>query len=121
MGFRSFTEPYLDSCGMFRDAVISILAVIAKQERLRLSERVRAGLDRARKKGTKSGRPVGRPRVICRWDEVVRLRDTERYSWGRIARELGISAGTARRVYRDATSKQRDTAERITAEGQSEG
>ena len=45
--FRSFTEPYLDSCGMFRDAVISILAVIAKQERTRLSERVRAGLSRA--------------------------------------------------------------------------
>lgn len=22
--FRSFTKPYLDSCGMFRDAVISI-------------------------------------------------------------------------------------------------
>ena len=37
--FRSFTEPYLDSCGMFRDAVISILAVIAKQERIRISER----------------------------------------------------------------------------------
>jgi hypothetical protein len=30
---RSFTEQYLDSCGMFRDAVISILAVVAKQAR----------------------------------------------------------------------------------------
>ena len=42
--FRSFTEQYLDSCGIFREAVISILAVIAKQERIRLSERTRAGL-----------------------------------------------------------------------------
>jgi len=31
-GYRSCTEQYLDSFGMFRDAVISILAVIAKQE-----------------------------------------------------------------------------------------
>jgi hypothetical protein len=39
---RSFTEPYLDSGGMFKDAVIAILGAIAKQERVRLSERVRA-------------------------------------------------------------------------------
>jgi DNA invertase Pin-like site-specific DNA recombinase len=47
VGFRSFTEPYLDSCGIFRDAVIAILGTIAKQERLRISQRVRAGLERA--------------------------------------------------------------------------
>src|SRR5688572_19484718 len=40
VGFRSYTEPYLDSCGIFRDAVISILAALAKQERIRIRERV---------------------------------------------------------------------------------
>lgn len=30
VGFRSFTEPYLDSCGIFKDAVIAILGTIAK-------------------------------------------------------------------------------------------
>jgi DNA invertase Pin-like site-specific DNA recombinase len=55
------TEPYLDSGGMFRDAVISILAAIAKQERIRMCERVRAGMNRAREQGTKSGRASGRP------------------------------------------------------------
>ncbi len=34
----------LDSCGIFKDAVLAILAVIAKQERVRLSERTIAGL-----------------------------------------------------------------------------
>jgi DNA invertase Pin-like site-specific DNA recombinase len=29
----------LDSCGMFRDPVIAILGAIAKQERVRISER----------------------------------------------------------------------------------
>jgi DNA invertase Pin-like site-specific DNA recombinase len=33
VGWKSFTEQYLDSCGVFRDAVLSILATIAKQER----------------------------------------------------------------------------------------
>jgi hypothetical protein len=51
VGYRSFTEQYLDSCGIFKDAVLSILATIAKQERIRISERVTAGLERARKEG----------------------------------------------------------------------
>src|SRR5690242_4300982 len=54
VGFRSFTEPYLDSCGIFKDAVIAILGTIAQQERRRISERVRAGLDRAKTQGTRS-------------------------------------------------------------------
>jgi DNA invertase Pin-like site-specific DNA recombinase len=50
VNWRSFTEQYLDSCGMFRDAVLSILATIAKQERVRLSERTLAGIARIRAK-----------------------------------------------------------------------
>ena len=61
MNYRSFAEQYFDSCGIFQDAVISILATIAKQERIRISERVRAGLDRARAKGQKLGRPRASP------------------------------------------------------------
>jgi DNA invertase Pin-like site-specific DNA recombinase len=57
IGWRSFTEQFLDSTGMFRDAVISILAVIAKQERNRISERTKAGLERARRQGKVLGRP----------------------------------------------------------------
>jgi hypothetical protein len=30
VGFRSLTEQYLDSCGMFKDAIISILATLSK-------------------------------------------------------------------------------------------
>jgi DNA invertase Pin-like site-specific DNA recombinase len=60
VGYRSFTEQYLDSCGIFKDAVLSILATIAKQERIRISERVHAGLAKARKQGRIGGRPRGR-------------------------------------------------------------
>src|SRR6516164_1517075 len=55
--WRSFTEQYLDSTGIFREAVIGILAAVAKQERVRISERVQAGLARARKEGRIGGRP----------------------------------------------------------------
>jgi DNA invertase Pin-like site-specific DNA recombinase len=57
VAWRSYTEQYLDSTGMFKDAVISIMATIAKQENLRRSERVRAGLTRARRQGVRLGRP----------------------------------------------------------------
>src|SRR5262249_10204329 len=59
VNYRSFTEQYFDSCGVFKDAVISILATIAKQERIRISERVRAGMRNARAKGQGIGRPSG--------------------------------------------------------------
>jgi len=95
--FRSFSEPYLDSCGMFRDAVISILAVIAKQERIRISERVRSGLSRARAQGTRSGKPVGRPRVVFDRGKAVELRNVGR-SWRDIARACGVGVTTVRRA-----------------------
>ena len=52
VAFKSFTEQYLDGTGIFKDAIIGILAALAHQERVRLSERVVAGLERAKK-----GRP----------------------------------------------------------------
>jgi DNA invertase Pin-like site-specific DNA recombinase len=54
VGYKSYTEQYLDSTGIFKKAVVSI---VAKQKRVRLSERTKAGLARARTKGTKPGKP----------------------------------------------------------------
>lgn len=102
VGFRSFTEPYLDSCGIFKDAVVAILGTIAQQERQRISERVRAGLGRAKTHGTRSGRPIGRPRSILRRDLVEELR-REGLSWQQIAARTGASTGTVRRCLLDVT------------------
>jgi len=57
VNYRSFTEQYLDSTGIFKEAVIGILAAVAKQERVRRSERTIAGLERARAQGRVGGRP----------------------------------------------------------------
>jgi DNA invertase Pin-like site-specific DNA recombinase len=89
VGYRSFTEQYLDSCGMFKDAIIGILATLAKQERVRISERTRAGLDIARSKGKRLGRPV----VGVDAGMVRKLR-TGGLSYARIAKQMGCSVGT---------------------------
>jgi DNA invertase Pin-like site-specific DNA recombinase len=97
VGYRSFTEQYLDSCGMFRDAVISILAVIAKQERVRLSERTLAGLATARAQG----RVGGRPRVSCDQHRLLKLRKSGK-SLATIAGELNLSKSTVARLLAEA-------------------
>jgi DNA invertase Pin-like site-specific DNA recombinase len=96
--WRSHTEQYLDSCGAFRDAVLAIIAAVAKQERVRISERTRAGLDRAREKGTRTGRPIGRPKLIFRRDQVVELRK-EGLSWRQIGLRLHASPTAVRRAH----------------------
>src|ERR1035437_2243173 len=67
----SYREEYLRSMGPFRDAVLAILAAIAKQENIRLSERVHAGLSRARAQG----KTLGRPKAAVRPERVLALRD----------------------------------------------
>jgi len=95
VGYRSFTEQYFDSCGVFKDAVIAIIATVAKQERVRISQRVRAGLDVARAKG----RRLGRPKVIVDSRQIAALRD-QGYSWHEITQKTGVSKGTAQRACR---------------------
>jgi DNA invertase Pin-like site-specific DNA recombinase len=99
--WRSFTEPYLDTPVPFGEAIVAVLAAVAKQERLRLVERVQAGLARARATGTKSGRPVGRPRAVFRRDRAAELRQ-QGWSWTRIAEALGTSVGSVRRAVAEA-------------------
>jgi DNA invertase Pin-like site-specific DNA recombinase len=93
VNWRSFTEQYLDSCGVFRDAVLGILATIAKQERIRLSERTIAGLARARKEG----RIGGRPRVVVDKVKVEGLSKAGK-SLTEIAEAVGTSKSTVHRL-----------------------
>jgi DNA invertase Pin-like site-specific DNA recombinase len=91
--WRSYTEQYLDSTGIFRDAVIGILAAIAKQERVRLAERTRAGLERVRQAGKKLGRPAAKADSAS----IRALRATGA-SWSEIARRTGLSRGTVQKI-----------------------
>jgi len=53
VAWRSYSEPFFDSCGIMRDVVISIMATLAAQERISISERTKAGLARAKRCGKK--------------------------------------------------------------------
>jgi len=92
-GWRSFTESYLDSLGPFADVVISLLSTIAKQERIRIRERVAAGLARAAAKG----RFPGRPQVKCDRDKVLALRAAGQ-SFGQIAKEMSLAKASVARI-----------------------
>jgi DNA invertase Pin-like site-specific DNA recombinase len=88
VGFKSYTEQYLDSTGIFKEAVISILAPVAKQERVSLSERTRAGIERAKSKGTKLVKPGLNQEQI---DQVRRLKGGGMSNYA-IAKSMGVLA-----------------------------
>lgn len=91
--FKSYTEQYLDSSGLFKEAILAILATLAKQERIRLSERVKAGLARARQEGKR----LGRPRLPASAMEEIRQLYREGQSKREIARRVTYYDGNGRR------------------------
>lgn len=98
--YRSFTEQYLDSTGIFKEAVIGILAAVAKQERVRLSERTIAGLQRAKAQGRIGGRPKAEDnyKLVSR---VESLR-AEGRSIRQIAATVGASPTTVQKLVNGA-------------------
>lgn len=87
--FLSLQEQYLDTLGPFREAVLGILAAVAKLERNRLSERVKAGVARVRRDKKAWGRKP------CRIDESKLKRMRKKgYSLSEIAGVLKVSRTT---------------------------
>lgn len=95
VGWRSFTQQYLDSTGMFRDAIIGILAALAQQERVQRAERTKAGLARVRAAGKRLGRPA---RLNGEHHAAVHRLRAAGVSYRAIARQLGISLRSAQRL-----------------------
>jgi DNA invertase Pin-like site-specific DNA recombinase len=88
--YKSFTEQYIDSSGIFKDVIIALLSTLAKQERLRISERVHAGLTRARQQGRIGGRPT---LDVVKIDKIKQMKSAGR-SITDISRTLKISRGS---------------------------
>lgn len=97
----SVREPWLDTAGPVRQLLVAIFGWVAEQERARLIERTRAGLDRARREGVKLGRPAASPLKLAAAAEAwQRNRDT--HSVAAIARLHGVGASTLRRYLASA-------------------
>lgn len=95
--YKSYSEQYLDSSGIFKDVIISILATLAKQEQIRLSERVKAGLDKAKSKGRIGGRPKISMELVARIQEL----NHKGLSMRKIGKELKIHHGTVAQYMND--------------------
>ena len=91
VGFISLQEQ-LDTATPIGQAMFTIIGAMAQLERDIIRERVKAGLDRAKARGIR----LGRPRVPVTADELVALR-TQGLSVGEMARRLRCSRATVRR------------------------
>ncbi len=60
----SVREPWLDTGGPVRPLLVAIFGWVAEQERTRLIERTKAGLERARREGKRLGRPPASPVML---------------------------------------------------------
>ena len=94
--FVSFREPYLTSLGPFRDMVVGILATIANVETVRMSERIRSGLSRAKAEG----KHVGRPRASYPVSPAqIAQERAQGASWGSLASKYSLPRTSVRRLY----------------------
>lgn len=90
VSYKSYTEQFIDSSGIFKDVIIALLSTLAKQERVHISERVIAGLAKALSQGRIGGRPILEDSKI----EKIREMKSAGMSIMAISRELRISRGS---------------------------
>jgi DNA invertase Pin-like site-specific DNA recombinase len=83
-------------------ALFQMCGVFAEFERSMIVDRVKAGLARAKKYGTRSGRPIGRQRVPVETEVRIRKLRRQGLAIGKIATEVGCGRGTVQRVLDEA-------------------
>ena len=93
----------LDTSTPMGRAMFTVIAAMAELERSIIRERVIAGLEAARQRGTRSGNAIGRPRSVFDRGQVTKLRAAG-FSWKIIASRLGVGEGTVRRVLLASTA-----------------
>ncbi len=95
IAFISYQEN-LDTSSPMGEAMFSIIAAIAQLERDIIRDRVKAGVNRARSRGKR----LGRPKKIFRRDKVEKLR-AQGLSFRRIAKQLGVSPALVLKLCRN--------------------
>jgi DNA invertase Pin-like site-specific DNA recombinase len=90
VNYKSFTEPYLDSLGPFGDVIVSMLATIAAQDLIKISENTKAALAKKKVAGVQLGAPAKSTEIIA---QVRRLKASGASNQA-IARALKMSPST---------------------------
>jgi DNA invertase Pin-like site-specific DNA recombinase len=88
----------LDTTTPSGKAMFQMLGVFAEFERAMIVERVRSGIARARERGTKSGKAIGRPKLSPAKERAIREALATGKGMTAIARELRVGAGTVHRI-----------------------
>jgi DNA invertase Pin-like site-specific DNA recombinase len=83
-------------------AMFGMLGVFAEFERAMIQERIRAGLAKAKAKGTKTGNPIGRPTVREETENAIRRLRREGVGIVKIAKTLGCGVSVVQRVVAEA-------------------
>jgi DNA invertase Pin-like site-specific DNA recombinase len=93
----SVREPWLDTSGPVRPLLVAIFGWVAEQERTRLIERTKAGLERARRHGVRLGRPPKSPVLLHAARDLV----AAGVPVSEAARRKGVARSTLQRFIRD--------------------
>lgn len=78
--------------------MFQMLGVFAEFEAAMIRERVRTGVARAKRKGTKSGKPIGRPKLDPKRESAVRKALGSGAGILKVAKALSIGTGTVARI-----------------------
>ena len=79
-------------------ALFGMMSVFAEFERGMIQERVRAGMARAKSKGTKSGNAIGRPSVSAETEAQIRVLRASGLGMIKIAKQAGCGVSVVQRV-----------------------
>jgi DNA invertase Pin-like site-specific DNA recombinase len=79
-------------------AMFGMLSVFAEFERSIIRERVKSGMERAKVKGTRSGKAIGRPALDPRRREAIAAARASGMSLREVAAQFGVSTETVRRA-----------------------
>ena len=90
----------LDTTTPMGRMIFQVTGAFAEFERSVIKERIHAGLDRARRQGTRSGKPIGRPRVVTKVERGIRCLHAQGLGKRKIAKQLGVGVSTVMRVLR---------------------
>jgi DNA invertase Pin-like site-specific DNA recombinase len=100
--FKSLQEPFLDTKSPHGRFIFNVFTSLNQMDREINRERVMTGLQSARKRGIKGGRPKGRTERIKKISKAVVLMHKDQNSSIREIREtFGISQGTIYQIFED--------------------
>ncbi len=108
----------VDTSSRLSEGMLLMLGIFAKMERDGIEERVRSGMDRAKRYGTKSGMPIGRPRTKIPWDGIDLYIKEHTYYWGpgqhhavsmvELSKAFGIPRSTLQREMKLRNAQNKD-------------